>query len=272
MFCQLRKRVKMTSLNNSEKLIIGQKFKTLRVENNYTQKELGELIGVSFQTIQKYEKGLITPNLDIVHKYSTVFAVKSSFFLDSVYPINTGEKSYDEQAKEVEATIFSLANQLRQIKPSEIPVFAQRDHSSTVNDSKAMDHIFWSKQRINNRNLFVLQVQTNSMYPTIVPNDRLLIDPDLEIAEGIGLIEHGRVRKTFKSVCTSVVRITRESDQFFYSNNRQHGADISVVPKPLKKEKFLGMAIQVIRSLDYHGSSQAFDFLPIPTENHEGAV
>ena len=70
----------MTSLNNSEKLIIGQKFKTLRVENNYTQKELGELIGVSFQTIQKYEKGLITPNLDIVHKYSTVFAVKSSFF------------------------------------------------------------------------------------------------------------------------------------------------------------------------------------------------
>ena len=96
MFCQLRKRVKMTSLNNSEKLIIGQKFKTLRVENNYTQKELGELIGVSFQTIQKYEKGTNGVSSIRLLQLSNYLKVPINYFFEDIseYLVNL-EKSQE---------------------------------------------------------------------------------------------------------------------------------------------------------------------------------
>lgn len=36
---------------------IGDKIRTLRLEQNITQQSLGEQIGVSYQQIQKYERG-----------------------------------------------------------------------------------------------------------------------------------------------------------------------------------------------------------------------
>ena len=256
----------MSALTLSDKQIIGQKFKQLRIENNYTQKELGERIGVSFQTIQKYEKGLITPNLDIITSYCTLFTLKASYFLDGVFPLNTGSESYEEQTKRIRETIIDLGNELDSIKPFEIPVYAQRDHKEGVDPKLAYDHIYWSHQRLANRDITIMQVQTNSMYPYFMPNDRIIIDKGLEIAEGFAIIEHGKPRRTFKSVGSTLVLITKEGDDFLYSNTRKNGIDVSTKPQILKKNMYKGMVIQMIRSLDYLGSSQSYETLPIPTE------
>lgn len=40
-------------------MTIGERLRHLRLQNNLTQEELGNKIGVKKQTIEKYEKGLI---------------------------------------------------------------------------------------------------------------------------------------------------------------------------------------------------------------------
>ncbi|MBO5060275.1 MAG: helix-turn-helix transcriptional regulator [Clostridia bacterium] len=41
-------------------MTIGEKIKTLRIENGYTQEELAEYVGTTKQTIHKYETGIVT--------------------------------------------------------------------------------------------------------------------------------------------------------------------------------------------------------------------
>lgn len=255
------------SLELSEKKVIGQLFKDLRIENGYTQKELANLIGVSFQTIQKYEKGLITPNLDIIHTYCTIFTKKPEYFLSTVMPLNTGELSYSEQKKNIRQSLNDIAYKLDAYEPTEIPVYAQRDHRVGITKEDAYDYIYWSAKRVNGRqNLFVMQAQMNCLYPDIKPNDRLMVDPDLDIAQGYALIQHNQPRKAFKSVGSSVVRLIEENNKFFYINNRPKGTQISQEPRPLKAGQYQGMIIQIIRSLDYLGASQSYENLPVSVQ------
>jgi len=36
---------------------VGEKLKAIRIEKNFSQEKLGEAVGLTFQQIQKYEKG-----------------------------------------------------------------------------------------------------------------------------------------------------------------------------------------------------------------------
>ena len=256
------------SLELSEKKVIGQQFKTLRIENGYTQKELADLIGVSFQTIQKYEKGLITPNLDIIHTYCTIFTKKPGYFLSSVMPLNTGDQSFSEQKLDIRSALTDIAYKLDAYEPVEIPVYAQRDHRIGVDKEMAYDYVYFSRQRLAGRdNLFIMQAQMNCLYPDIKPNDRMMIDPDLDMAEGLAIIQlKNKPRKAFKSRGSSVVRLVENDGKFFYVNNRKEGTQISQEPRPLLAGEYQGMIIQISRGLDYLGTTQAYQPLPVSTE------
>lgn len=54
---------------------IGQNIKTARSAANLTQKELGTLIGVSFQAIAQWENNLRTPKLETVVKIADALNV-----------------------------------------------------------------------------------------------------------------------------------------------------------------------------------------------------
>lgn len=60
-------------------------IKTLRKKNKMTQQELGDLLGVTKATIQKYENGGIK-NLkqDTIQKLSKIFCVHPTLFLPTV--------------------------------------------------------------------------------------------------------------------------------------------------------------------------------------------
>lgn len=49
------------------------KLKVLRAENNYTQEDLAEFIGVSRQTINAIEKGKFDPSLPTAFRISKFF-------------------------------------------------------------------------------------------------------------------------------------------------------------------------------------------------------
>lgn len=58
----------------------GEKIKVLRTQNNYSQEQLAELIGVSRQAVAKWELGQAKPSNDNLEHLATVFHVKTGEF------------------------------------------------------------------------------------------------------------------------------------------------------------------------------------------------
>lgn len=63
--------------------MIRNKFKKLRIEAGYTQKQLADILSVEPQTISKYENSDKTyPDTGIVKQYAEVFHVTTDYLLD----------------------------------------------------------------------------------------------------------------------------------------------------------------------------------------------
>ena len=57
------------------KTTIGQTIKQIRKTKGMTQAQLGDIVGVTFQQIQKYEKDSNTPSIEMLKKIALVFNV-----------------------------------------------------------------------------------------------------------------------------------------------------------------------------------------------------
>lgn len=73
-------------MQNSQKISkainahIGKRLLILRSLNGMTQKQLGEIIGISYQQIQKYEIGLNKVSAERLFELSSIFNVPLSYF------------------------------------------------------------------------------------------------------------------------------------------------------------------------------------------------
>lgn len=59
----------------------SKRLKKLRLESGYTQKELAKLIGISYQSLQKYENGISKPRLARLEELAVIFNVSVSYLL-----------------------------------------------------------------------------------------------------------------------------------------------------------------------------------------------
>lgn len=59
----------------------GEKIAKLRKENNYTQEQLAELLGVSRQSVSKYESGLVYPETEKLIRLSELFGCTVDYLL-----------------------------------------------------------------------------------------------------------------------------------------------------------------------------------------------
>ena len=59
----------------------GNILKELRIENNLSQRKLGEILGVVNQTVSFWENGSREPDLDMLCKISEYFQVSIDFLL-----------------------------------------------------------------------------------------------------------------------------------------------------------------------------------------------
>jgi transcriptional regulator with XRE-family HTH domain len=74
---------------------LGKRIRLRRVEQRISQAELGEQLGVSFQQVQKYEKGVNRVGAARLQQIATALDVPVTFFYDG-----------DGKAREVESLLF----------------------------------------------------------------------------------------------------------------------------------------------------------------------
>ena len=74
---------------------MGKKIRLRRVEQRISQSDLGEKLGVSFQQVQKYEKGVNRVGASRLQQIATALDVPVTFFYDG-----------DGNTKEVESLLF----------------------------------------------------------------------------------------------------------------------------------------------------------------------
>jgi len=90
---------------------IGNVIKILRKESKLTQKQLGERIGKTESSIQKYEKGLVEIPNSVIEKIAEVLEVNFDDVVDTTQEINIIEPKTDEILEEIAALRYSLNNE-----------------------------------------------------------------------------------------------------------------------------------------------------------------
>jgi len=88
------KKMKQRSAGKSD-IELGKRIRLRRVEQRVSQAELGEQLGVSFQQVQKYEKGVNRVGAARLQQIATALDVPVTFFYDG-----------DNKAREVESLLF----------------------------------------------------------------------------------------------------------------------------------------------------------------------
>ncbi|MGY3080571.1 transcriptional regulator with XRE-family HTH domain [Bradyrhizobium sp. LM6.10] len=89
------KRMKQRSAGKPD-IELGKRIRLRRVEMKISQAELGDKLGVSFQQVQKYEKGVNRVGAArLQHQIATSLDVPVTFFYDG-----------DNKAREVESLLF----------------------------------------------------------------------------------------------------------------------------------------------------------------------
>lgn len=59
----------------------GQRLKELRKQKNLSQQEIGEMTGMHFTNISRYERGLAMPNSDTLKKLSEALEVSGDYLI-----------------------------------------------------------------------------------------------------------------------------------------------------------------------------------------------
>lgn len=90
---------------------MGDKLKTLRIENKMTQKQVADRIGLAISAVSSYESGSRYPSYDVLIKLANMFHVSTDYLLNmtSRRTIDISDLSEDE----IEL-ISQLVNKLRQ--------------------------------------------------------------------------------------------------------------------------------------------------------------
>jgi transcriptional regulator with XRE-family HTH domain len=81
---------------------LGKRVRLRRVELKISQSELAEKLGVSFQQVQKYEKGTNRVGAARLQQIATALDVPVTFFFDDA---NTGKRATGDK-REVESLLF----------------------------------------------------------------------------------------------------------------------------------------------------------------------
>lgn len=99
-------------------MTIGQRIQNLRKERNMTQKQLSEIIGKGFSTVQKYEIDAIQPPNSVIQKIAEAFSISLADFFSGLNDDDM-QKITDEALKSAdrieEKASIALASETKSI-------------------------------------------------------------------------------------------------------------------------------------------------------------
>jgi len=64
----------MNTIENEIQTLLRQ-MKQVRIENGLTQKEMGEILNVSAQSVSAYENGTVRPDIEVIFRYMDYFQI-----------------------------------------------------------------------------------------------------------------------------------------------------------------------------------------------------
>lgn len=107
-------------------IIIGENIKQYRLQNGWTQQELGAKIGISKNAIGNYEKGFRSPKKDTMFDLANVFNVS----IDDLFPpIQKGSSSNT-------STIQTIYDQLAPPRQDKVLIYAERQLYEQKNEEE----------------------------------------------------------------------------------------------------------------------------------------
>ncbi|HSQ97592.1 MAG TPA: helix-turn-helix transcriptional regulator [Rickettsiales bacterium] len=112
---------------NPVDVYVGARLKIRRNELGLSQNKIGELTGVTFQQIQKYEKGSNRIGSSRLYEFAKILKVPVSYFFDQ-YEVAYGDKGYlsdsktnfDDKNAVSEKEVIALIKNFSSIKDPEL--------------------------------------------------------------------------------------------------------------------------------------------------------
>lgn len=89
---------------------MGTKLRTLRTENNLTQKQVADRIGLAISAVSSYESGTRYPSYEALIKLSRIFHVATDYLLGSTEKRSIDVTGLDDSEVEL---LSQLADKLR---------------------------------------------------------------------------------------------------------------------------------------------------------------
>jgi transcriptional regulator with XRE-family HTH domain len=74
---------------------VGRRIRARRIECELSQQELGEELGITFQQVQKYEKGANRVGAGRLQRIGRILQVPMTFFFDSGAPARSGQTRFE---------------------------------------------------------------------------------------------------------------------------------------------------------------------------------
>lgn len=100
-------------------MILADKIMNLRRQNNWSQEDLAEKLGISRQSVSKWENGTSIPDLDKIVKLSTIFGVSTDYLLkDEIEEIILTDSTLTEAS-----TDFGAEKPPRRVSVEEVTEF-----------------------------------------------------------------------------------------------------------------------------------------------------
>ncbi|WP_341808271.1 helix-turn-helix transcriptional regulator [Wolbachia endosymbiont (group E) of Neria commutata] len=90
----LQYNVEERAKTNFVNLEIGKKIRELRLVRGMTQGDLGKLVGITFQQIQKYEKGINSVLVGRLYNLAIALGVTPEYFFSSITSTTATTSSY----------------------------------------------------------------------------------------------------------------------------------------------------------------------------------
>ena len=249
------------NISNEEKLL-ADKLKELRVSTSISQKDLAEALDVSILTISSIEGHKRAVSLPLLRSYSIYFNMNLSTFFDDT--IDTSENNLN-----YEFEIESIKKKLINILPVQIPCYS---HTELFNPKFPKQEPiayalrsggYYSK---HGKDLYMVQVQTNNLYPDVLANDRIVVDPKLSVDTGIGVVYRKNHKRDHFNNETGAMIIKfekTESGNILFANNFTKNHLQTPIKRELKENEYKGMVIQIIRPVLVKGINTTYKDLPI---------
>ncbi len=146
---------------------IGNKIKNLRLKKNITQQEEAEYLGITSQTLSRYENGILKTNNDILFALADYFNVSIDDFFPTVN---------DKIGTELEKIICEVAKELNVSSEIVKSIFFNVgcNDSQEITKSNVLKHVTnWlnSNTYVNDNNIFYFKDEDTGLSVKIIPPD-----------------------------------------------------------------------------------------------------